>query len=821
MKNKTVRLAATIVTSILLILLLVSACSGDLLGSLGNDQAGISPPAASSILAPANQSRVVVNSAVNFLSAHAGDGVSRVELYVDNVLQRSDFPENGRVLQPWVPTETKTYDIKIRSLDANNQVVSELTSSLMAISDAVAAPGQAAVPQATDPAPAPAPPPQPRSVPPQDVPVIDSQSTGGGSALALCQFNGPNAPQLRTFSISAEGDITIDVQATSRTALDESQQSKLVVEWLVENADHVTVTVLDNNGEYVLPSPVNEMAARVFFPVAPGQYTVTIAATNTACPPANPASQTNIVTVIPKAQPTAVIVAPTPIPTPSPTPTPYFLPPPPYPGVPPGPTQAQLPELRPPVCDAADYVGVYVPPGNTRIFINEPDEIAARTVGGTLVHRAWRLQNTGTCTWGPGYELAFYGGRSMGSGGVAFESFFPTEPERRNTVISGDSLIAPEGKPNQISVLELALNAPVTPGIHQSYWRMRNPQGVYFGPIVGVTMEVVRDCNFGIYGAPVVNYFEIGRVGDVFDPYNPVDVIAQRYADVEFNWSISNAQDYDIIVTSPTGKIDNIKTTDTTDRRTVAFNEIGVHDVTLYADNGSCTAIANTTVKVVPNDQDYNSFLLEINRASNSSDALDVRWRHQDNEITEVVLYAQRYERSKGTQCLGGFDFSSSSWTSWMCEDNQWSDWVPVPGAPLPTEIVGVGGEAVPAGVASSTPNLDGQDVAIVGGDQVAQGSSVSVASTIGATAQGSAIVQNVEWGLCPAGYSPNDPNQTKDIGIRYQLRSKIGNNNAVPSWSKTVDIRCGAATSGRSSSSGSASSAGTENQPSPEFNPD
>ena len=37
-----------------------------------------------------------------------------------------------------------------------------------------------------------------------------------------------------------------------------------------------------------------------------------------------------------------------------------------------------------------------------------------------MVHRAWRLQNVGTCTWGPGYELAFYGGRSMGSGGVAF-----------------------------------------------------------------------------------------------------------------------------------------------------------------------------------------------------------------------------------------------------------------------------------------------------------------------------------------------------------------------------------------------------------------
>lgn len=817
MKNKTVRLTATIILSILLILVLISACSTDLLSSFSGDTAGISPPTTSSLITPADQSRVVVNGVVNFLSEHAGDNISRVELYIDNVLQRSDFPENGRVLQPWTPTEAKNYAIKIRSLDANNTPVSELNSSIMAIANTVAAPGVAQT-AATPEAPAPAPPPEPRQQ--QEVPVIVPQAAGG-SALALCQFNGPNAPQLRAFSITAVGDIIIDVQAAVKTALDENQ-SQLVVEWDVVNADHVTVTVLDGNGQDVPPSPVNQAAARVFFPVSPGQYTVTIAATNAACPPVNPASQTDTVTVIAKAPPTAVMVAPTPIPTPSPTPTPFYLPPPPYPGVPAGPTQAQLPELMPPVCDAAEYVGVYVPSGNTRIFINEPDEIAAKTVGGTLVHRAWRLQNTGTCTWGPGYELAFYGGRSMGSGGVAFESFFPTEPERRNTVISGDQLVAPEGKPNQVSVLELALNAPVTPGIHQSYWRMRNPQGVYFGPIMGVTLEVVRDCDFGIYGAPVINYFQIGRVGDVFDPYNPVDVIAQRYAEVQFDWSISNAQNYDIIITSPTGKIDNIKTVNMTDRRTVAFNEIGIHDVTLYADNGSCTATANTTVKVIPNDQDYNSFLLEINRASTSSDALDVRWRHQDNEVNDVVLYAQRYERTKGTQCLGGMDLSSSSWTSWMCQDNQWSDWTPVPGTSLPTEIVGVGGEAVPAGIASGTPNLEGQDVAIVGNAQVAQGSSVSVASTIGASAQGSAIVQNVEWGLCPAGYNPNDPNETRDIGIRYQLRSQIGSQNAVPTWSNTVDIRCGAATSGGgSSASGDASSASGTSRPDPGFNPD
>ena len=797
MNQKTVQLIATVVVSIMLILVLASACSGsfsDLPDLLGNNQAQPNMPGSSAILAPPRQSTVVTGGLVNFLSAHAGSNISRVELWVDGQLQRSDFPENGRVLQPWTPTQAKAYNIEIKSLGNDNQLVAVLTDTLIAITDSIAAPG--VEPDTDSQVPAPAPP----------------------SALTLCQFNGPDAPQLRNFSITAVGDISIDVQTAALTELDDSL-SQLVVEWDVANANQVTVIVKDGNGADVPPSPVNQAAARVFFPVSDGKYTVTIAAANDACPPSNPATQTDVVTVISKATPPAVAVPPTPIPTPSPTPTAFYMPPLPIPGVPHGPTQAQLPELQPPVCDAAEYVGVYIPNNNSRVFISEPDEIAAETVGGTLVHRAWRIQNTGTCTWGPGYELAFYGGRSMGSGGVAFESFFPNKPERCNTVIDSDRLICPEGKPNQVSVLELALIAPVTPGIHQSYWRMRNPQGVYFGPIVGVTLEVVRDCAFGIYGAPVINYFQIGRVGDVFDPVNPVDVVADTCQAVGFNWSISNAQDYDIIVTGPTGNIDNIKTVNQTDDRTVAFNEVGLYDVTLYADNGSCTATANTTVKVVPCQDIQESFILEINRASSSSDALDVRWQHMDSSVNDVILYAQRYERSKKTECLGGFDLSGSSWTSWMCEDNVWSDWKRISGTPLRTEIVAVRGAGVPAGIARNTPDLTGQDAAIVGSEEVAQGSRVSVASTIGASAQGSAIVQNIEWGLCPADYDPNDPN--KDIGVRYQAQSRIDGNNAIPTWSNTVDIRCGSATGSSSSSGASAAGAGGTARPNPAFNPD
>jgi hypothetical protein len=49
----------------------------------------------------------------------------------------------------------------------------------------------------------------------------------------------------------------------------------------------------------------------------------------------------------------------------------------------------------------------------------------------------------------------------MGSGGVAFESTFPGEPARRNTLIDSNRLIVPEGKPNQVAVVEVQLAAPL------------------------------------------------------------------------------------------------------------------------------------------------------------------------------------------------------------------------------------------------------------------------------------------------------------------------------------------------------------------------
>jgi len=326
-------------------------------------------------------------------------------------------------------------------------------------------------------------------------------------------------------------------------------------------------------------------------------------------------------------------------------------------------------------------LGPFLGNDQRRIVIPDADDLAAPVVGGTTVFRAWQLQNVGTCTWGPGYELAFYGGRSMGSGGVAFESTFPGEPPRRNIGLDANRLIVPEGKPNQVAVLELALLAPVTPGIHQSYWRMRNPHGVFFGPILGVTMEVVRDCAFGIYGAPVINRFEILGVGDVYRPTNPVNVRAELGQTVTLEWNIINATDFTIVFEDPTSNIQTTSTQDQSGRFSFPAQRLGRYTITLYADNGSCTVQAQVNVDVVPRAGE--NFALDIilgsgaAAASSAANAEHVKissslpaaqiaaeWQYPHENVARFILQILKLTGER--QCTSD---------TTQCNDRDWWQW--------------------------------------------------------------------------------------------------------------------------------------------------
>ncbi|RMF00216.1 MAG: hypothetical protein D6768_13320, partial [Chloroflexi bacterium] len=470
-------------------------------------------------------------------------------------------------------------------------------------------------------------------------------------------------------------------------------------------------------------------------------------------------------------------------------------PPPPYPGVPYGPTQAELPELRPPVCDAADLLGVYTPPGsNQRIQISEPDGIPAKTVGGATVFRAWRLQNTGTCTWGPGYELAFYGGRNMGSGGVAFESTWPGEPGRRNIIADGNRLIVPEGKPNQIAIPEVMLMAPVTPGIHQSYWRMRNPQGVYFGPIMGVTLEVVRECESGIYGAPTINKFQFLSIGDVFRPVNPIDAQAEKGATVTIEWDVINATNIDIVQVGPTGTSTNVSTGDPNNRYSFQPSQEGKYVITLYADNGPCTVTADLTLDVFP--PEGQPFVLAAAAAENQQTGIDVEWKHVDPQATQFTLYAQEYVKDTIWNCsLFGTYNSEAEIPSWVKPFCSPPGWIKNPAGgtlnPGAVAITASDGSVLPQFINTSGPvtDPDTASIVMVGGTVIQQGVANNTSKYWEGTNQGKLKMSNVLWGLCSA-YDDHHK-----IRLLVQAKRSDGAEPQFPQ-SNFVDVLCSDVTS-------------------------
>ncbi len=75
--------------------------------------------------------------------------------------------------------------------------------------------------------------------------------------------------------------------------------------------------------------------------------------------------------------------------------------------------------------------------------------------------KTWRIQNNGTCTWTPSYQVVFDGGEAMGG---------PAALALPHNV--------PPGNEIEISV---NLTAPDTPGNYRGDWKLRNPAGQVFG----------------------------------------------------------------------------------------------------------------------------------------------------------------------------------------------------------------------------------------------------------------------------------------------------------------------------------------------------
>ena len=74
--------------------------------------------------------------------------------------------------------------------------------------------------------------------------------------------------------------------------------------------------------------------------------------------------------------------------------------------------------------------------------------------------KTWLVMNTGSCTWGPGYQLVFAGGDPLGA------------PQQ---------VPLPRARPRQIVQVSVAMTAPIAPFKYESYWAFETPDGYRFG----------------------------------------------------------------------------------------------------------------------------------------------------------------------------------------------------------------------------------------------------------------------------------------------------------------------------------------------------
>ncbi len=111
-----------------------------------------------------------------------------------------------------------------------------------------------------------------------------------------------------------------------------------------------------------------------------------------------------------------------------------------------------------PACtDIATFVGDVTIPDNTLVA---PE---------ALLNKTWRFRNVGTCTWGAGYRLGFFGGNAMGA-------------EPQEAVAS-----TPPGGTMDVTV---PLVAPTMPSGYQDSWQLVNAAGAAFGPHATVVIQV-------------------------------------------------------------------------------------------------------------------------------------------------------------------------------------------------------------------------------------------------------------------------------------------------------------------------------------------
>ena len=100
-------------------------------------------------------------------------------------------------------------------------------------------------------------------------------------------------------------------------------------------------------------------------------------------------------------------------------------------------------------CDQATFIEDVTIPDGTQIS------------AGNVFNKTWRIENTGSCSWTPAYQVVFDYGALLGA---------PTSFNMPGSV-----------NPGQTVDISLNLTAPYEQGIYEGFWKIEDPNGNFFG----------------------------------------------------------------------------------------------------------------------------------------------------------------------------------------------------------------------------------------------------------------------------------------------------------------------------------------------------
>ena len=110
---------------------------------------------------------------------------------------------------------------------------------------------------------------------------------------------------------------------------------------------------------------------------------------------------------------------------------------------------------------------------NNATFVGETDPMdKTQIASGKNFTKGWSMQNTGTCTWGTGYAWAYVSGDQMAG---------------KNIVLAAKDTATAPGHSNTFIV---KLTAPTAAGEYKGFWRMKAPDGTFFGDMPWVDIVV-------------------------------------------------------------------------------------------------------------------------------------------------------------------------------------------------------------------------------------------------------------------------------------------------------------------------------------------